>query len=174
MQAIQLLEARLAQFRFESEFEKACDEVRLSLIQRFAGDTAGAKVMAEQARNKFDQLYRDQPDNSVLAAKLSQTYAALAEKDSAIKTAEHAISLMAVTKDRVSGPAMEENLARIQAIFGENRRAISTLVKLLQAPYASWVSTRAPITPALLRLDPFWDPLRVDPAFQKLCEEKQK
>ena len=29
-----------------------------------------------------------------------------------------------------------------------------------------------PITPALLRLDPFWDPLRADPAFQKLCEEK--
>jgi len=172
-EAIQLLQARLAQFRFESEFDKGCDEVRLSLMQRFAGDVAGAKVTAEQARNKFDQLYKDQPDNSVLAAKLSQTYAALEEKDSALKAAEHAISLMAVTKDRVSGPAMEENLARIQAIFGENRRAISTLAQLLQTPYASWVSTRAPITPALLRLDPFWDPLRGDPAFQELCEGKQ-
>jgi hypothetical protein len=30
-----------------------------------------------------------------------------------------------------------------------------------------------PVTPALLRLDPIWDPLRADPAFQKLCEEKQ-
>jgi hypothetical protein len=29
------------------------------------------------------------------------------------------------------------------------------------------------VTPALLRLDPLWDPLRSDPAFQKLCEEKQ-
>jgi hypothetical protein len=28
--------------------------------------------------------------------------------------------------------------------------------------------------PALLRLDLFWDPLRADRAFQKLCEEKQK
>ena len=28
------------------------------------------------------------------------------------------------------------------------------------------------VTPALLRLDPIWDPLRGDPAFQKLCEEK--
>jgi hypothetical protein len=30
-----------------------------------------------------------------------------------------------------------------------------------------------PITPALLKLDPIWDPLRADSAFQKLCEEKQ-
>jgi hypothetical protein len=28
-------------------------------------------------------------------------------------------------------------------------------------------------TLARLKLDPFWDPLRGDPAFQKLCEEKQ-
>jgi len=27
---------------------------------------------------------------------------------------------------------------------------------------------------AHLRLDPRWDPLRGDPRFQKLCEEKQK
>jgi hypothetical protein len=30
------------------------------------------------------------------------------------------------------------------------------------------------LTPALLRIDPVWDPLRDDPAFQKLCEEKPK
>jgi len=30
-----------------------------------------------------------------------------------------------------------------------------------------------PVTLALLRLDPIWDPLRGDPVFQKLCEEKK-
>jgi TolB-like protein/Tfp pilus assembly protein PilF len=30
-----------------------------------------------------------------------------------------------------------------------------------------------PLTPALLRLDPIWDPLRGDPAFQELCKDKQ-
>jgi hypothetical protein len=71
---------------------------------------------------------------------------------------------------------MEENLARIQTIFGENSRAITILTELLQTPYQSsayGLTSAAPVTPALLRLDPLWDPLLSDPAFQKLCEEKQ-
>ena len=79
-----------------------------------------------------------------------------------------------VLKMRWSDLAYEENLALIQTIFGENSRAISTLTQLLQTPYNSWLYGPTPITPALLRLDPIWDPLRADPAFQKLCEEKQK
>ena len=76
-------------------------------------------------------------------------------------------------KDAVSGPTLEENLAFIETIVGENSQAILTLTQLLQTPYkgSNYVST--PVTPALLRLDPLWDPLRGDPAFQKLCEEKQ-
>ena len=67
-----------------------------------------------------------------------------------------------------------ENLALIQTIVGNNSSAISTLTQLLQTPYNSWLYIPAPITSAFLRLDPFWDPLRGDPAFQKLCEDKQK
>jgi hypothetical protein len=58
-------------------------------------------------------------------------------------------------------------------ITGENNRAIATLTRLLQTPYSGWLYSPTPITPALLRLDPIWDPLRVDPVFQKLCAEKQ-
>jgi len=69
-------------------------------------------------------------------------------------------------KDAGNGPGLEENLALIRTMFGENSRAISTLAQLLQTPFIE------PITPALLRLHPQWDPLRKDPRFQKLCEEK--
>jgi serine/threonine-protein kinase len=96
----------------------------------------------------------------------------MGEKDSALKLAERAIVLLPHAKDAMDGPGLEANLALIQAIFGEKSRAISTLPQLLQTPY-SYLFQQAPITPALLRLDPLWDPLRSDPAFQKLCEEKQ-
>jgi serine/threonine-protein kinase len=97
----------------------------------------------------------------------------MAEKDSAIKIAEGAIMLLPRANDAAAGPLYEENLALIETIVGENSPAISTLTPLLQTPYSSWYYGPAPITPALLRLDPIWDPLRADPAFQKLCEEKQ-
>jgi hypothetical protein len=80
--------------------------------------------------------------------------------------------MMSRGKTAVRGPAFEENLASIQTMFGENSRAISILIQLLQMPYCGWLYS-TPITPALLRLDPLWDPLRADPAFQKLCEEKK-
>jgi hypothetical protein len=38
----------------------------------------------------------------------------------------------------------------------------------------AWLYGPMPVTLALLTLDPIWDPLRADPTFQKLCEEKQK
>ena len=101
----------------------------LALTQRLAGDTAGAKVTAEQARNTLEQLCRDQPDNACLAAALSQAYAVMGEKDLALKEAERAIMLVPRAKDPMVGPSFEENLALIQTIFGENSRAISTLTR---------------------------------------------
>ena len=91
----------------------------------------------------------------------------------ALKEAERAVTLLPSAKDQVTGPAMEENLALIQTIFGENGRAISILARLLQTSYGGLFYGEIPITPALLRLDPLWDPLRNDPDFQKLISEPE-
>jgi hypothetical protein len=91
----------------------------------------------------------------------------------ALKEANRAIALSPKAKDAVYGPTDDEMLALIQMMVGENSRAIPTLTRLLQTPYSSWLYGPTAITSAHLRLDPLWDPLRADPAFQKLCEERQ-
>ena len=142
-EAIRLLQARLAQFPFASEIEKAFYQLNLAFMQRLAGDTAGAKLTAEQARSTYEQLHRDQPERGGWAAALSLAYAAMGEKDSALKLAERAIVLLPRAKDAMDGPGFEENLALIQTIFGKNDRAISTLTQLLQTPYAYFFRTSA-------------------------------
>jgi len=172
-EAVRLLQAHLAQFPFASDYWRGLAQVDLALMQRRAGDTAGAKATAEQARNTLEQLHRDQIGDVNLAAGLSQAYAAMGEKESALAAAERLIMLLPRTKDAADAPACQENLALIQTIFGENRRAITTLAQLLQTPYYSWLYGPGVVTPALLRIDPIWDPLRANPAFRKLCDQKQ-
>jgi predicted Zn-dependent protease len=169
-----LLQARQAHFHFGSELDKATNQVVLALAQRLIGDTAAAKATAAQARKMLEPLFKNQPDNFVFAQMLALAEAVVGDKDAALREAERAIMLLPSAKDRVYGPASEELLALIQTILGEHSRAISTLGRLLQTPYSSTVLyTPVSVTSALLRLDPIWDPLRTDPAFQKLCEEKQ-
>jgi serine/threonine protein kinase/Flp pilus assembly protein TadD len=173
VEAIRLLQTRQAQFHFDSPYDKGFEQVLLALMQRLAGEAADATATAEQAGNTLEQLWKDQPE-AYTAPPLSQAYAVMGEKDLALKIAEQAVALLPSVKDRVDGPPFEENLAFIQTIFGDNSRAISILSRLLQQPSSSWFYGPGAITQAILRLDPFWDPLRDDPAFQKLCEEKQK
>jgi tetratricopeptide (TPR) repeat protein len=167
-EATRFVQARQARLQFASGIEKGSRQVGLALAHRVAGDTAEAKDSAEQARNTLEPLRKEQPDNAFVAAALAVAYATLDQNDSALNEAQRAITLVPSSKDRLSGPAFEENLALVEVIIGENSRAISTLTRLLQTPYSGWLYSPTPITPALLKLDPIWDPLRTDPAFQKL------
>jgi TolB-like protein/Flp pilus assembly protein TadD len=168
-EAVQLLETRFAQFQFGSELEVGAFQEFLASSRLLAGDTAGAKASAEQARNILEVLCKNQPDNDFPAIHLARTYAILGDKESAYKEAERVSAQ--VQNDAIRRPGAEENLALIDASFGNNARAISIIAHLLQIPYQSSLYA-TPLTPALLRLDPTWDALRSDPAFQKLCQNE--
>ena len=172
-EGMRFAQAREAQLQSSSGIEKASKQVGLALGQRVTGDTASSRADAEQARKTLELLKKDQPDNAFIAAALAVAYALLEEKEPALNEAQRAITLLPSNRDRLSGPGFEENLALVEMIVGENTRAITTLTRLLQMPYGGWLYSPAPITPSLLRLDPIWDSLRGDSAFQKLCEEKK-
>ena len=165
--AIRLIHSRLTEYRDLSDIERLFDQFFLVLAQENAGDIAGARATAQQMLRPLETLCQKDPDNPHVAQALSIIHAVLGQKDAAIKEAERAITLRPTVKDAVDGPRNEENLAFVEVLVGDKNRAIPRLQRLLEIPYSD------SLTPALLRLHPQWDPLRGDPAFQKLYEEKK-
>jgi serine/threonine protein kinase/Tfp pilus assembly protein PilF len=150
-------------------------ELRLWLgwAQEVAGDHVNAQESWRQARSEMEPFLKEQPDNYSLLCDLALINMSLGDKVAAVAFSKRAIAANPIEKDAVTGPYPIEVLARVAARMGETDRAIAALQKVLSTPYSGSFSFGAPLTPALLRLDPMFDPLQSDPRFQKLCEEKQ-
>jgi TolB-like protein/tetratricopeptide (TPR) repeat protein len=146
----------------------------LGWAEKVAGDYAAAQKSWQQARSELEPFLAEQPENFFLIGELALINAGLADKPAALALAERAMTVLSPEKDAADGLMPIEFLARVAALVGEPDRAIAALQKLLSRPYDGALSSPMPLTPALLRLDPMFDPLRNDPRFQSLCEDKQK
>jgi TolB-like protein len=138
----------------------------LGYCQQLAGNTVDARATYSLAVHaiKPSATASVPVDHDLLRCALALSYAGLGEKEKALAEARDAV--VDYQGDALDKPQAEIVLAQVQAQVGDVDAAITALPHLLEVPNG--------LTPDLLRLDPYFDPLRDDPRFQKLAEDKSK
>lgn len=180
--------ARIHQWLLERRFEPAIEALQTALARRDlnvgidvgnyycllglalqrSGRAEAAHAAFMQGRDRLEAMRNGTNDDEPrVPAFLGLVYAGLGDKPAALRAGKEAAALAA--RDCVDGPGIHEALAMVYAEFGEADTALTILAPLLQVSYLGLLR-HPPATPALLRRDPAWDPLRGDPRFQQLMD----
>jgi serine/threonine-protein kinase len=139
-------------------------ELYLAFALQAAGDAEKAKQAYSNVDTTVAAMLTKQPDSAELHLALGLADAGLARREDALREGRRAAELMPVDRDVISGPGMQVWLAELEARIGEKDAAFERLRKALDLPSGGAVS------PALLKLDAAWDPLRSDPRFEVLLK----
>jgi hypothetical protein len=131
------------------------------LIARMTQDDAKARAIFTIARPEQEKLVRDHPDDAGALCVLGLIDAALAQRQEALSEGRRAVELLPIEKDATNGKRMIMSLARIAAWIGDKDLACQQLGIVIQLP--------SELSYGELKLQPWWDPLRGDPCFEKIA-----
>jgi tetratricopeptide (TPR) repeat protein len=115
---------------------------------------------AESARAELQEQLRRTPDEPQLHALLGLALAHSGQRVEAMREGERAVALKPVKEDATQGAYIQHQLARIYLLVGENEKALDRLEPLMKLNYY--------VSPAWLRIDPAFIPLRSNPRFARL------
>jgi tetratricopeptide (TPR) repeat protein len=138
----------------------------LALAETYAlrGDDSRARSFADTARAAFASRVRATPDDTEGHALLGVALAYMGHMADAIREGERAVALAPLARDLQGGAYAQLQLVRINLLAGDRGRALDLLEPLLAA---------GAVTPAWLRIDPAFNPLRGNPRFERLASERQ-
>ncbi|HEX8678570.1 MAG TPA: tetratricopeptide repeat protein, partial [Chthoniobacterales bacterium] len=133
------------------------------LLARARGDHAAGQRAFSAARVEQEQIVRQQTDYAPGVCVLGLIDAALGNKEAALAAARRALELLPVEKHVTDGQRLTAYCAMIAAWAGEKDLALQYLTVAAPAPGGSTIASYG-----MLKLMPFWDPLRGDPRFDEI------
>jgi tetratricopeptide (TPR) repeat protein len=132
---------------------------------RLMGDTMHARMFGDTAVIAFAKQLHDFPDRAQLRELLARALALAGRKQEAAIQADSALKLRETTNDATLKPYVLFQAARVFIQSGENERALDLIERLITMPASD-------ITPAYLKIDPSFAPLKGNPRFEKLIAVK--
>jgi TolB-like protein/class 3 adenylate cyclase len=130
------------------------------VVARCRGDSAKAEAAFTAARREMEETVEKQRDFAAAFSLLGMIDAGLDRKEEALREGSHGCELLPISKDAIDGADLAINLAQIYVWTGEKDRAIEQIAAVERVPSA--------LSYGLLKLHPYWDPLRGDPRFEKI------
>jgi serine/threonine-protein kinase len=133
----------------------------LAEVYRMRGDNARSLVYADSARIALEQQLKETPNDAQIHVLLAVALAYLGHSAEAIKEGERATALDPVSSNAITGPYYMHQLMRVYILGGQKEKALDLLEQLLKMPYY--------LSPAWIRIDPTFAPLKGDPTFERLA-----
>jgi TolB-like protein/Flp pilus assembly protein TadD len=133
-----------------------------ALVHQRRNQPALARASFDSARVALQEKVRRHPnEDPFYHAMLGLALAGLGRPEDAVREGERAVALLPYPAGGAESTLMPANLARIHVLLGHREKAIDLLTAVFSRP--------GPLSPAWLRVDPFWDPIRSSPRFQRLA-----
>jgi tetratricopeptide (TPR) repeat protein len=137
------------------------------ILARMGKDEDKARSAFTAARAEQEKTVQAQPSYGPALCVLGLIDAGLGRKEEALREGRRAVELLPVEKDALSGVFMVTYLGLIAAWVGDKDLAFEQLATAVRLPGGS-------LSYGELKLNPWWDPLRGDPRFEKLVEEAKQ
>ena len=161
-EAIRILRKALGAQEFLPKSWAAGLRVWLGISESLSGNADAANAALVEARRELEGLRAEGDKAPRIATHLLLACSFL--RDPECVEREAALLESEIRADAVGGPDLALAVAMGRAQLGQLDAVIASLAQLLQTP------GETSLTPALLRLDPLWDPVRSDQRFQRLSE----